>query len=402
MATENFQKLIDTLENTRAEREELYKWFHQHPELSMEEHETAARIEEELKRLGLEVQTFAGTGKVAVIQNGEGPVVLFRSDHDALPIAEESDVDYAAPYELGKMHACGHDMHTTAQLGAVGALVRNKDLWSGTFIALFQPGEEAGGGARRMVEDGLVDRLPKPDYVFGQHIFAEHPPYGFIFTPGRMTTAASNWKVRIHGKSGHASLPHRSVDPIPTAASIVTRLQAAVAREVDPLEIAIISVGSINGGTTSNSITDMVELGINTRASTDAISEQIQNIMKRVVTAECEAGNCPQPPEFEYLDSVPVVYNDQELTERVKDTFTEFFGEDLVQYGPGFPGSEDFPIIPNAWDVPYFFIGWSGFEEGQAGPPNHSKGFVPQIQPSLDRGSISVLLAAATVMGTDD
>nr|VDG63767.1 carboxypeptidase [Streptococcus thermophilus] len=402
MATENFQKLIDTLENTRAEREELYKWFHQHPELSMEEHETAARIEEELKRLGLEVQTFAGTGKVAVIENGEGPVVLFRSDHDALPIAEESDVDYAAPYELGKMHACGHDMHTTAQLGAVGALVRNKDLWSGTFIALFQPGEEAGGGARRMVEDGLVDRLPKPDYVFGQHIFAEDPPYGFIFTPGRMTTAASNWKVRIHGKSGHASLPHRSIDPIPTAASIVTRLQAAVAREVDPMEIAIISVGSINGGTTSNSITDMVELGINTRASTDAISEQIQNIMKRVVTAECEAGNCPRPPEFEYLDSVPVIHNDPELTERVKDTFTEFFGEDLVQYGPGFSGSEDFPIIPNAWDVPYVFIGWSGFEEGQAGPPNHSSGFVPQIQPSLDRGSVSVLLAAATVMAKGD
>ena len=257
MANEKIQKLIDTLESTRSEREQLYKWFHQHPELSMDEHETAARIEEELKRLGLDVLTFAGTGKVAIIENGEGPTVLFRSDHDALPITEESDVDYAPPAGAGKMHACGHDMHTASHLGAVGALVRNKDLWSGTFIALFQPGEEAGGGARRMVEDGLVDRLPKPDYVFGQHVFSEDPPLGFIFTPGRMTTAASNWKARIFGKSGHGSTPHRSIDPIPTAGAIVTRLQAAVAREVDPLEIGIISVGSIHGGTSSNSITDL-------------------------------------------------------------------------------------------------------------------------------------------------
>ena len=253
-----------------------------------------------------------------------------------------------------------------------------------------------------MVEDGLVDKLPKPDYVFGQHVLAEDPPLGFFFTPGRMTTAASNWKVRIHGTSGHASLPHRAIDPIPTAGTIVNRLQAAVAREVDPLEIGIISVGSIHGGTSSNSICDLVELGINTRASTDVISEQIQDIMKRVITAECEAGNCPRPPEFEYLDSVPVIYNDPELTERVKDTFVDVFGEDLVTVGPGFSGSEDFPIIPNAWEVPYVFIGWSGFEEGQAGPPNHSSGFVPQIQPTLDRGSMSVLLAVATVMGGDD
>lgn len=401
MVNENIEKLLATLEETRAEREELYKWFHRNPELSMEEHETAARIEEELKRMGLEVQTFAGTGKVAVIENGDGPTVLFRSDHDALPIAEDTGADYAAPAEKGVMHACGHDMHTAAHLGAVNALVRNKDAWSGTFIALFQPGEEAGGGARRMVEDGLVQRLPKPDYVFGQHVLAEDPPLGFAFTPGRMTTAASNWKVRIHGKSGHGSLPHRAIDPIPTAGTIVPRLQAAVAREIDPLEIGIISVGSIHGGTSSNSICDLVELGINTRASTDEISEQIQDIMKRVITAECEAGNCPEPPEFEYLDSVPVIYNDRDLTERLKNTFTDYFGEELVGWGTGLSGSEDFPVIPNAWDAPYVFIAWSGFEEGHDGPPNHNKGFLPQLQPTLDRGSMSVLLAAATVMAKD-
>ncbi|MCP1388612.1 amidohydrolase [Corynebacterium aquatimens] len=401
MVNENIEKLSATLEETRAEREELYKWFHRNPELSMEEHETAARIEEELKRMGLEVQTFAGTGKVAVIENGDGPTVLFRSDHDALPIAEDTGADYAAPAEKGVMHACGHDMHTAAHLGAVNALVRNKDAWSGTFIALFQPGEEAGGGARRMVEDGLVQRLPKPDYVFGQHVLAEDPPLGFAFTPGRMTTAASNWKVRIHGKSGHGSLPHRAIDPIPTAGTIVTRLQAAVAREIDPLEIGVISVGSIHGGTSSNSICDLVELGINTRASTDEISEQIQDIMKRVITAECEAGNCPEPPEFEYLDSVPVIYNDRDLTERLKNTFTDYFGEELVGWGAGLSGSEDFPVIPNAWDAPYVFISWSGFEEGHDGPPNHNKGFLPQLQPTLDRGSMSVLLAAATVMAKD-
>ncbi|GAB3075908.1 amidohydrolase [Corynebacterium aquatimens] len=402
MNREAAEKLLATLEHSRAEREELYKWFHTHPELSMEEHETAARIEEELKRLGLSPITIAGTGKVAVIENGPGPVIAFRADTDALPIEESPGVDYAVPASEGKMHACGHDMHIMGLLGATAALVKNKDVWSGTFIALFQPGEEAGGGARKMVEDGLVDKLPKPDYVFGQHVMACDPPFGFSFTPGRMTTAASNWRVRIPGVSGHGSTPHRAKDPIVTAAAIINRLQGVAAREVDPLEIGVITVGSIHGGVSTNSIPDVVELGINTRASTDEISEYLQDSIKRVVRAECEAAGIEEEPEFIYLDSVPVIYNDHELTNKIKATFEEYMGEELVDFGPGFPGSEDFPILPNAWDVPYVFFAWSGFSDGNDGPANHNTKFRPEIQPTLDRGSMAVLLCVASILGAEN
>lgn len=401
MNREAADKLLATLEHTRAEREELYKWFHTHPELSMQEHETAARIDEELRRLGLDPITIAGTGKVAVIENGPGPVVAFRADTDALPIAESSGLDYAMPEEAGLMHACGHDMHIMGLLGATAALVKNKDVWSGTFIALFQPGEEAGGGARKMVEDGLVDKLPKPDYVFGQHVMASDPPFGFSFTPGRMTTAASNWRVRIHGVSGHGSTPHRAKDPIVTAAAIINRLQGVAAREVDPLEIGVITVGSIHGGVSTNSIPDVVELGINTRASTDEISEYLQDSIKRVVRAECEAAGMEREPEFEFLDSVPVIYNDHDLTARVKATFDEYLGEENTEYGAGFSGSEDFPILPNAWGVPYVFFAWSGFSDGANGPANHNTKFAPELQPTLDRGSMAVLLAFASVLPGD-
>lgn len=207
-------------------------------------------------------------------------------------------------------------MHTAALLGATKALAENRELWHGTFIALFQPGEEAGGGARKMVEDGLVDKLPKPDVAFAQHIMSIDPPFGFMMLPGRATTAASNWRVRIPGVSGHGSMPEKANDPIVTAASAIMRLQGVAAREIDPREVGIITVGSVHGGVSTNSIPDVVELGINTRASSDEISEQLQQAIKRVVIAECEASGAPGEPEFEYLDSVPTLVNEVDLSDR--------------------------------------------------------------------------------------
>lgn len=396
MTTEKLQTLVDSLESTRDEREALYKWLHQNPELSMQEHETSKRIAAELNTLGYEVHNIGITGQVGVLQNGEGPRVSMRADFDALPIAEETGLAYSADPALGIMHACGHDMHTTALLGAARALAENKDAWSGTFIALFQPGEEAGGGARHMAEDGLADKIPAPEVSFAQHIFATDPSFGFMFRPGRMMTAASNWKVHIHGVAGHGSMPHLAKDPVVVAASIVTKLQAIVSREIDPQEVGIITVGAIHAGVSSNSIPKQATIALNTRASSDAVSQQIQDAMKRVVIAECQAAGLEQAPDFEYLDSVPALFNDEELTHKVKAEFDAFFGEDATTIGKPFTGSEDYPIIPQAWgNVPSCYWGWSGFAEGSKGPANHSPQFAPALQPSLDRGTQAILVAIA-------
>ena len=163
----NFEPAIDA---TRQKREDLYKWFHQHPELAMQEVETSTRIAEELAAIGYDVTPVGATGQVGVLRNGDGPTVCFRADFDALPIAEDTGLDYSADPALGRMHACGHDMHTAALLGAAEVLAQHRDAWSGTFIALFQPGEETGAGAKDMKDSGLADTIQKPDVVLGQHV----------------------------------------------------------------------------------------------------------------------------------------------------------------------------------------------------------------------------------------
>lgn len=396
MGNEKLQQLTDSLESTREDREELYKWFHQHPELSMQEHETSKRIAEELEKLGYEVHNIGITGQVGVLENGDGPRVSMRADFDALPIGEESGLPYAADKDLGRMHACGHDLHTTALLGAARALAENKDAWSGTFIALFQPGEEAGGGARHMADDGLAEKIPAPEVSFAQHVLPVDPAFGFVFRPGRMMTAASNWKVTIKGAGGHGSMPHLTKDPIVVAASIIEKLQTIPSREVDPREVAVVTVGSIHSGESSNSIPNEAVMGINTRASSDELSERIQDSMKRIIRAECEAAGFDEEPQIDYLDSVPALCNTEDLTEKVQANFTEFFGEDLVGTIPPATGSEDYPIIPKAWgDVPTCYWGWSGFEEGVKGPANHTSHFNPALQPTLDRGTQAILVAVA-------
>jgi len=208
----------DTIDATREQREELYKWFHQHPELSLEEVETSARIEEEMTRIGYDVISVGKTGKVAVLENGDGPTVLFRADFDALPLAEETGLDYAADPALGRMHACGHDMHTTALIGAAEALMRHKDLWSGTFIALFQPGEETGHGALDMVNSGLADVVPEPDIVLGQHVGPLLQNYGVGSLAGPVYTTCVQTKITLYGKGSHGSMPQKGIDPVVMAA----------------------------------------------------------------------------------------------------------------------------------------------------------------------------------------
>lgn len=258
--------------------EALYKHLHAHPELSNLEAETARTVAQHLSRLGsFTVKTsIGGHGLVGVLRNGAGSTVLLRADMDALPIREATGLPYASTVSMADvtgtvrpvMHACGHDMHTTCLLAAAEGLLKSRDAWSGTLVVLFQPAEERGTGAKAMVDDGLYARhgVPVPDYVLGQHVVAMRA--GSVGSRrGTIMAAADSLRVRLFGVGGHGSQPHRAVDPAVMAAHAVVRLQSVTSREIDPADIAVLTVGSLRAGETENVIADYAEIGSMSAAS---------------------------------------------------------------------------------------------------------------------------------------
>lgn len=379
-----------TIDATRSDREELYKWFHQHPELSLEEVETSGRIEEELARMGYDVISVGKTGKVAVLENGEGPTVLFRADFDALPLPEQTGLEYSADPELGRMHACGHDMHTTALLGAADAMMQHQDLWSGTFIALFQPGEETGHGALDMVNSGLAQMVPEPDIVLGQHIGPVLQNFGMGALSGPVYATCVQTKITLYGKGSHGSMPQHGVDPVVMAAEAVMALQTIVSRNMDPAEMTVLTVGAIHGGQSTNTVADSVELGVSTRAYTKKLSDEINDKIKRVVRGVAQAYGAEREPEFEVLGGGPEFYNNEEATDTVMAAFREQFGDRAGDFGR-LGLSEDFPNIAGAWGAPYFFWFVGCNEDLSKAAPNHSPQFAPDLQPTLDVATRTIL-----------
>ena len=376
--------LITPFESALTERtdlEELYKHFHRHPELSMQEERTAERIEQELRALGLQPQRIGG-GVVAVIENGDGPVVLTRADFDALPVTEDTGLEYSSEAD-GVMHACGHDFHTTALIGAARDLVDDRDSWSGTVIALFQPGEETAEGAAAMVADGLADAVPAPDVALAQHVMPAKA--GHIGTAvGPILSQGDSVKVTIHGKGSHGSMPHLAIDPVVIASSIVVRLQSIVGREVPPNEFSVVTVGAINSGTKSNIIPDSAQLLLNLRHYEPAVRDRVVASLERIIRAECEAGGCEKDPEIEFYDQFPLTTNDEDPTRVVTDAFIAEFGEEKVGTQVPVTASEDFSRIPDALGAPYTYWTVGGFEEPDGAPANHSPFFAPVLQPTLD------------------
>lgn len=396
--------IIDQVEGQLDWQRELYQHFHRHPELSLQEHQTAERIERELSELGLEPLRIGGTGVVAVLENGEGATVLARADIDALPVAEDTGLDYASE-NPGVMHACGHDVHITALLGAVRLLQQNRDAWSGTYVALFQPAEENAAGAQAMVDDGLVTQVPRPDVALSQHVMATEA--GTIgTTAGPVLSAGDSLKITVFGRGAHGSMPHNSVDPVVLAASIVLRLQTIVSREVQPGTFAVVTVGASNAGSKSNIIPDRAELLLNLRTYSTEVREQLIAAIERIVRGECQAAGSPQEPTFEYYDQFPLTDNDDDVTHRVTEAFTEAFGADRVYQTDPYTASEDFSRLPDAFGTPYTY--WtvgsvdpqtyrSAVEKGTVGqdiPANHSPFFAPLMDPSLTTGTQAHLVAA--------
>lgn len=394
--------------------EAVYKDLHAHPELSFAEHRTAAIVAAELQRLGIDVVPgVAGTGLVGVIRNGSGPTVALRADMDALPVKEETGLEYAstvhttdaAGHDVSVMHACGHDVHVTCLLGALELLVGSREAWSGTVVAVFQPAEEAGGGAQAMVDDGLWDRVPRPDVVLGQHVAPA--PAGVVGAhPGEAFAGADSLRIRLFGRGGHGSRPETTIDPVVMAAATVMRLQTVVSREVAGADTVVLTVGQLHSGTKSNIIPDDAELGVSIRTTTEAKRSEVLAAVERIVRAEAHASGAEREPEIIGDESFPVLVNDPDATARVMSAFREAFGEQRVIDPGAVTGSEDVGALATAAGVPLVYWLLGGIEQtayaaaAAAGtidhdiPSNHSPHFAPVIHPTLETGIASLVVAA--------
>lgn len=396
-------EVLARLPEVRSWQEPLYRDLHQHPELSHQERRTAGVVAARLRESGLTVhEGVGGTGVIGVLRNGEGPAVLLRADMDALPVSEATGLPYASSQER-VMHACGHDVHVTCLLGAADLFAQATDHWRGTVIALFQPAEEVGDGAKAMVDDGLADLIGPVDVALAQHVGPAPAGYVAICT-GPALAAADSMRITVYGRGGHGSMPQATVDPVVLAAMIVIRLQMIVSREVAATETVVLTVGSIHSGEKSNVIGDHAVLQLNLRTYDATVRTSVLDAIRRVVVAECQASGSPREPEFELYDSFPPTVNDEAVTERVRSGFSEFFGSRAATMGPQ-AASEDFSDIPNALGVPYTYWGFGGIDEkvyrtavdtGRIGadiPVNHSPSFAPAIQPTLDTGTQALVVA---------
>jgi hippurate hydrolase len=398
----------------QGELVELYTQLHTHPELSFQEHETSKRLAKELRKTGADVTTGVGKlGVVGVIKNGAGPVVLVRTDMDALPVVEETGIPYASKVktrdklgrEVGVMHACGHDIHMTCFIGTAEWLAANKDRWSGTVVMVGQPAEEAVDGARGMLNDGLYSRFPKPDFALALHCRADESVGNVQFCSGPALASSTSVSVTIRGKGGHGAWPHRTVDPIVLASLVVLDLQTIVSREIEPSEPAVLTVGSIHGGTKHNIIPDEVKLQLTLRSFSEAVRQQLIAGIKRRVTALAQAHQAPEPV-VEIEESTPPTINTPSLVERIVPAFVEVLGPSHVKPAKPVMGAEDFGLFSEG-NVPIFMF-WLGTlsperieaakSKDGALPALHSSKYYPEPAASIATGVRAMTAAIAKLL----
>lgn len=395
----------------------LYADLHQHPELSLQEQETAAKLAARLRALGYEVTTgVGGHGVVAVLRNGKGPTVLLRTDMDALPVKEETGLPFASTTTARSgtgetvpvMHACGHDVHMAGWIGAATLLARARDRWRGTLVLVGQAAEEHVTGARAMIADGLFTRFPRPDFAVAVHVISQLPAGQVGVVPGYALAFVSTMEIVVHGRGGHGAAPHLTVDPVLLASRIVVALQGIVAREVNPVDPAVITVGSIHGGTKSNIIPDEVKLQLTVRAYKEEVQKQLLAAIGRVARGEAAASGAPREPTVSVIGvGARSVYNDPKLSQRLRAALIATLGEAAVTDFPPIMGSEDFSEFGLA-GIPanMFWVGSANpaaFAEARSRntypPGNHTARMTPDREPTIRTDAATLTLSALELLG---
>lgn len=399
---------------------QLYEQLHANPELSLREERTSARIAEELSRLGFAVtQRVGGYGVVGVLRNGAGPVVLVRTDMDALPVTEGTGLPYASTVrardeqgrEVGVMHACGHDAHMTVFLGSARVLAAVRDRWHGTLVMIGQPAEERGLGAKGMLDDGLFSRFPRPDFCVAEHVTPSLAAGQVGVVEGYAFANVDSVDVTIRGLGGHGASPSKTKDPVVMAAQFVNALQTIVSRRIDPVDPAVVTVGSIHGGTVYNIIPDEVRLQLTVRSYAPEVRRQIIEEIERIARGVAESTGVPadRMPTVKLAEGfTPALYNDPALTRRLAAALRQAIGEaNVVVLKPEMVG-EDFaaygladPRIP----ICMFRLGTSDpeaireSEHGGPLPGLHSSRYAPVPGPTIRTGVTAMSTAVLDLLG---
>ncbi len=399
------ESIIKSIED---EHFETYKYLHSHPELSLMEFETADKMAGCLEGMGFEVsRNFSGNSVVGVLENGEGPVIMLRTDMDALPIREKTGLAYASRMEkedaegnrVPAMHACGHDMHMTLWLGTLKTLVQLKEQWSGTIIAIAQQAEEISAGANRMIEAGLFQKFPVPDYALAYHVNPELPAGSIGYYPGPIFGGVSSVDIHVYGYGGHGAMPHTTIDPVVLASRMVLAIQTLVSREIEPFQPAVVTVGSIHGGSKHNVIPDRVDMQLTVRFFDDTIYQQIIEGLERITRGIALSAGLPEDkmPEVIPLEGVtPPVANDPGLVNRAILSMEGMLGKDnIFKVNPNTVG-EDFGRYGRTEEQVPIALFWLGgvekekysdhLKNGTPLPGLHNAAFYPDFYPTFQGG----------------
>jgi hippurate hydrolase len=394
----------------------LYKQLHAHPELALQEVKTAARLAKELRQAGFEVtEKFGGTGVVAVLRNGPGPTVMVRADMDGLPIEEQTGLSYASKervrdrdgLDVGVMHACGHDVNVTCLAGVARILSGMKERWKGTLVFIGQPAEETGQGAKAMLDAGLLEKFPRPDFGLALHCDARYPHGHVNYRIGQLQANVDSVDVVVRGRGGHGAAPHTTIDPVVVAARIVLDLQTLVSRERDPFEPVVITVGSIHGGTKHNIIPSEVKLQLTVRTMNDPSRKTVLEGIVRIVRAAAAGAGAPEPVVRHAAgEYTPALVNHPELSKKMVALLKNILGPESVHERPPSMGGEDFSRFGLA-GIPtfYYHLGSVAPERhaaaqkgGPALPPTHSALYYPVPEPTIRTGVLTMALAVLELM----
>ncbi len=376
----------------------LFQDLHAHPEIGFEEHRTTSAVAEELDRIGFAVRTSdAVTGVVGVLENGPGPVVALRADLDALAIVERTGLPYSSEHgAVGAMHACGHDIHTVGLLGTAQLLADARADWSGTVVAIAQPAEETGEGARRFIASGILDDVPRPDVVVGQHVGGREGEQPFGARPGITHAGQRNWRVTVRTTGGHAAGPHRAANPATYLAQLVLRLQAALPTAVAASEEVVLVPTTVHAGSGSNIIAASGSATFCARAFSDEVLDALDAEVERVARGLAQAEGIEEL-EIERFNRFPLNVNDPDALVRVRELLADEFAAEFADAG-GFwrepdrlLGSEDFGELPVHWQAPgvfWFFDGGTApsAPDREAARRGHSPTFAPNPELALRRG----------------